>query len=223
MDAAEVRPEPRRVSHVTGEALGRARPPFDRDAVFGGGLALGAGAVGRLGVLASLAARLAPRSARAVCVASRRLFLVGAGSVAFALQGCSGDADFSDVMPEPVTLQAEAYRSEITGVDRLVFEEGPYTGKRGRALAATLEALAARVKAASDSRFLLLESLELRRLGSVARDYPPDSPRAPLQNDWMRLRSNLFDDREWFARSASDLEAEPHSGGGLGAPSPRSN
>ncbi len=102
-------------------------------------------------------------------------------------------------------LSAEAYRTEIAAIDRLVFEEGPYSGKRGRALGERLEELARRVKAASDSRSLTIESLELRHLASVARDFPPDAPRAPPQNNWMRLRSNLFDEREWFARSAADL------------------
>lgn len=40
-----------------GEALDRARPPFERGAVLGGGLALVAGALGFLGVFAYLAAR----------------------------------------------------------------------------------------------------------------------------------------------------------------------
>ncbi|MEO8430950.1 MAG: hypothetical protein ABI592_05525 [Acidobacteriota bacterium] len=163
-----------------------------------------------------------PRSVRALRATSPRVkhwlseLLVRPGilalapafvSVVFALHGCSGDADFSDVMPEPVTLSAEAYRSEIAGIDRLVFDEGPFMEKRGAELAESLENLARRVKAASDSRFLAIESLELRHLASVSKGLSADAPRARLQSNWIRLRSNLFDDREWFARSAADL---PH-------------
>lgn len=138
-----------------------------------------------------------------------RVILRGAASAialsAF-LSGCKGDADFSDFAPKPVILSGEEYREEITGIDRLVFEERPFQEARRDALAKKLDELAARVKAASDSSFLALESLEIRRLASGTRNLPLDAPRANLRNEWMRLRSNLFDDRSWFARSAADLE-----------------
>jgi hypothetical protein len=125
------------------------------------------------------------------------------------LCACKGDADFSDAMPAPVTLNADEYRREISDIDRFVFEEKPFGETRREALATKLEELAKRVRAASDSRFLTLEVLELRRLASMAKRFPPDSPRTALQNEWMRIRNNLFDDRSWFARSSRDLNAEP--------------
>jgi len=128
------------------------------------------------------------------------------------LSGCSGDADFSDAMPAPVTLSAEQFQPEIMEIDRLVFGAGPLADARRNDLARRLESLAARVKASGESRFLLIESLELKRLASGSRSLP-DAPaaRTSLQNNWMRIRSNLFDDRAWFARSASDLTAPPPS------------
>jgi hypothetical protein len=120
--------------------------------------------------------------------------------------GCSGDADFSDAMPAPVTLNADQFRAEIIEIDRLVFGTGPLAAPRREDLGSRLEALAARVKASGESRFLLIESLELRRLASGARDLADvAAARTSLQNNWMRIRNNLFDDREWFARSAADL------------------
>jgi len=123
------------------------------------------------------------------------------------LSGCSGDADFSDAMPAPVTLSAEKFQAEIMEIDRLVFGPGPLGDARLHDLAGRLDALAARVKASGDSRFLLIESLELKRLASGSKSLP-DVPaaRTSLQNNWMRIRNNLFDDRAWFARSAADLE-----------------
>jgi len=64
-------------------------------------------------------------------------------------------------------------------------------------------------RAFSDSRFITIEVLELKRLASMAKRFPPDAPRTTLQNEWMRIRNNLFDDRSWFARSSRDLDAEP--------------
>ena len=119
---------------------------------------------------------------------------------------CKGNADFSDVMPAPVTLSAEEYRAEITDIDRLVFAEGPFDKARRASLAGRLEELARRMKASSDSRFIKIEVLEVRRLAEVAKRAPPNPPAPMLSDQWMRIRSNVFDDRSWFARSASDLE-----------------
>ncbi len=125
------------------------------------------------------------------------------------LWACKGDDDFSDAMPAPVTLNADEYRREISDIDRLVFEEKPFVETRREALASRLEDLARRVRASSDSRFITIEVLELKRLASMAKRFAPDAPRTPLHNNWMRIRNNLFDDRSWFARSSRDLGAEP--------------
>ncbi|MDQ6894019.1 MAG: hypothetical protein M3167_15210 [Acidobacteriota bacterium] len=141
---------------------------------------------------------------------SSRILFAAAGMVGVLFvvsSGCRGNADFSDVAPTPVTLKAEEFQSEILAIDHLVFAEGPLDPARREALGRRLEALAGRVKATGDAPFLVLESLELRRLGSGSRDLPPDAPKATLQREWMRIRNNLFDDRSWFARSAADLAA----------------
>jgi hypothetical protein len=125
--------------------------------------------------------------------------------LAFSLVSCQGDADFSEAAPKPVILNADEYRKEITAIDRLVFDPQPFLDERSAALTARLEELAARVKTVSDSKFLALEALELRRLSARARNFRSDG-RADFSNQWMRIRNNLFDDRSWFARSAADLE-----------------
>ena len=135
---------------------------------------------------------------------ARNLFAALLGVVVLA--GCRGNADFSDVAPTPVTLKAEDFQKEIVAIDRLVFGEGPLVPARREDLGRRLEALAGRVMASGDAPFLVLESLELRRLASGTRELPPDAPKATLQREWMRIRNNLFDDRSWFARSAADLE-----------------
>ena len=119
---------------------------------------------------------------------------------------CQGNADFSDAMPAPVTLSAETYRAKIMEIDRLVFEAQPFTSERRERLAQSLDELSRSVKSASDSRFLLIESLEIRRLAEAARTLPSSPPPRALTDNWMRIRSNLFEDQAWFARSAADLE-----------------
>jgi hypothetical protein len=135
---------------------------------------------------------------------SRNLSFLMLGALIVA--GCRGNADFSDVAPTPVTLKAEDFQTEIVAIDRLVFGDGPLLPARREDLGRRHDALAGRVKSAGDAPFLVLESLELRRLASGTRDLPPDAPKATLQREWMRIRNNLFDDRSWFARSAADLE-----------------
>jgi uncharacterized protein (TIGR03067 family) len=110
-------------------------------------------------------------------------------------------------MPAPVTLSAEEYNQEITDIDRLVFAEGPFDASRRESLAGRLEELARRMKASSDSRFIAIEVLEVRRLAEVAKRAPAKPRPQMLSDPWMRIRSNVFDDRSWFARSAADLEA----------------
>ena len=127
-------------------------------------------------------------------------------AVSVSLCACSGDADFSAVAPTPVTLNADEYRKEISDIDRLVFEERPLTDERRETLAGKLEELAKRVKTSSDSRYIAIEALELRRFASGTKNLPPDASLTALQDDWMRIRNNLFDDRSWFVRSAADLE-----------------
>lgn len=130
-------------------------------------------------------------------------FLVAAALCGLSLVACSGDADFSDAMGEITTLPAEEYQTEIMELDRLVFEPTAMDDARRAKLEARFEALARRVKAAGDTRFLKLESLELRRLAAVSERMPAEQ----IQTQWMRIRNNLFDDRAWFARSAADLDA----------------
>ena len=127
-----------------------------------------------------------------------------------ACMACSREADFSGMVPQPVILPAESYRTEILAIDRLVFGNDPVDDARRTELAAQLEGLAKRIVVGSDSRFLKLESLELRALAGRAPFAEPARSSESMQNEWMRIRNNLFEDRAWFARSAADLPpAEP--------------
>jgi hypothetical protein len=135
------------------------------------------------------------------------LRLLAAAALAAAAQfSCRGDADFSDAAPKTIVLSAEEYREDITAIDRLIFESRSWDYQRQGALATRLEELALRIREKMDSRFLELESLELKKLAEMAKGLPGESLPRALPDQWMRIRNNLFEDRAWFARSATDLE-----------------
>jgi hypothetical protein len=120
--------------------------------------------------------------------------------------GCS--SDLSKQLPEPVTLNADDYRREITDTDRFLFSLKPYDDARRAQLATTLEGLASRITAGSESRFLKMEASEIRILASLAKHTSASAPRDHLEENWMRIRNNLFEDRSWMIRSAADLQPE---------------
>ena len=107
------------------------------------------------------------------------------------------------------TLNADEFRPEITAIDRLVFDLNPVDNDRRVALAAALEKLAADIQSKSEATFLATEAWELRQIATYAKSYPEAGLRPMLENQWMRIRNNVFDDRSWFARSARDLDDMP--------------
>jgi hypothetical protein len=135
-------------------------------------------------------------------------FYLCAPAVIIALVATVGcNTDTSQLAPKPTTLNADDYRREITDIDRLLFSSKPYDDSRRDKLAGSLEGLATRVTAGSDSRFLKVEASEIRTLASLAKHTSASAPRDSLENNWMRIRNNLFEDRYWMARSAADLES----------------
>ena len=133
-----------------------------------------------------------------------RTFAVAVAVVA--MFGCN--ADLSQHLPQPVLLNADDYRQKITDIDRLLFSPKPYDDARRGQLTAKLEGLAARVEASSDSRFLKMEASEIRVLAALAKNTRASVPRDHLEENWMRIRNNLFEDRSWMSSSAADLKPE---------------
>jgi uncharacterized protein (TIGR03067 family) len=122
-----------------------------------------------------------------------------------AFAACRGEADFSGAISGVRTLDPNPYRTAIVQIDRLVFDPKEFDARRADELGAKLDQLAARIGAIDDTQFMRLESLELRAMAEKARRTTPREPMDGLQNNWMRIRNNLFDDQAWFARSAADL------------------
>jgi hypothetical protein len=53
-----------------------------------------------------------------------------------------------------------------------------------------------------------MEASEIRTLASLTKHTSDSAPRDHLEENWMRIRNNLFEDRSWMARSAADLQPE---------------
>ena len=123
-----------------------------------------------------------------------------------AMLGCN--ADLSQHLAQPVLLNADDYRQEITDIDRLLFSPKAYDDARRTQLAAELEGLASRITAGSDAPFLKMEASEIRTLAVLAKSTRDTVPRDHLEENWMRIRNNLFEDRSWMARSSADLKSE---------------
>lgn len=140
----------------------------------------------------------------------------------FLLAGCKGYVDLGAYLPMPPILNADEYRPEITAIDRLVFEQSQFTETRRAALAAKIDQLAARIRKSSTSRFIAVEAFELKALAARYRSAAPDTFTVALSNEWMRIRSNLFEECAWFARSAADLEPLQREMPACRRPSPRS-
>jgi hypothetical protein len=120
---------------------------------------------------------------------------------------CSGELRIGNFIPATATLAAEGYQNEIMEIDRLVFSENEI-GEAGRSsLASKLVTLSDRVDTErGESTFLRLEAGKLKELAARISRIPVGKPvPSSLRDQWMRIRSNVFDDRAWFARSAEDL------------------
>jgi hypothetical protein len=137
------------------------------------------------------------------------------------LAGCHMDAEFE--APEGLEpLDPGRYEAAITAVDREIFTSGTLDGSRRQALSGALTALAAQVDTPATSRFARYCAGELRTLARLVERLKPRTPieDSPLQDQWMRIRNNLFDDASWFARSEADLHRPPPGENPMLVPAP---
>jgi hypothetical protein len=153
-------------------------------------------------------ARPPPRDLRE-CRAMRPASCLVLAMMMIAGVACTVEGDVSGKI-ETVLLNADIYQAEIIALDRLIFSEAPLGDAGVRNLSDRLEQLGQRVKetsdSGSDSQFLTIESLELKRLAARAKHLSPRGTASPMRDPWTRIRSNLFGDRAWFARGSADVE-----------------
>ena len=130
----------------------------------------------------------------------RRLLFVLPALVALACDGTT----VGPLTGDP--LNPELYRAQIVAVDAVVFEDGPL-GESGRSeVSKTLLDLAGQVGSIPNNTIAKMHARELRTIGSRVKDVSATNPAAAaaLRQQWLRIRSSLFDDAAWFRRSSAD-------------------
>ena len=108
-------------------------------------------------------------------------------------------------------LDPERFASDLRAIDRDMFTSGTPDAARRTRLSDRLKVLADRVAMAGDDTLGLHYAGELRLLARMVeqRGGRTAIEDGPLQEQWMRIRANLFDDASWLARSEADLHRPP--------------
>ena len=130
----------------------------------------------------------------------RRLLLALPALLALAC----GDVSIDQLTGDP--LNPELYRAQIVAIDAVVFEDGPL-GEAGRSeVSKTLLDLSEKIGSVHDNNIAKMHARELRTLGSRVKDASPvnGAAAAALRQQWLRIRSSVFDDAWWFRRSSAD-------------------
>lgn len=103
-------------------------------------------------------------------------------------------------------LNPEANKAPIVALDAILFEDGPLAeGDRDEVARQLLVVSDAASKDPSNT-IAMVHSRELKQLADAAKRTRVGTPRlnSQLRQQWLRIRSSLFDDAWWFRRSSRD-------------------
>jgi len=104
------------------------------------------------------------------------------------------------------TLLAAQYRAPIVNVEAQLFAPGPLTMEQRIRLAAAFDQMRDSLARGSNSHMAKFSARELGQLAAMSRGLGSlggdDLER--VRNNWMRVRSNTFDDASWFRFSEAD-------------------
>jgi hypothetical protein len=103
-------------------------------------------------------------------------------------------------------LNPDAHRAPIVTLDAILFEDGPLGEGDGEAVATQLLVVADAAAKDLANTIAMAHSRELKQLADIARRTKAGTPRlnSRLRQQWLRIRSSLFDDAWWFRRSSRD-------------------
>ncbi len=107
---------------------------------------------------------------------------------------------------EDAPLAAADYRAPIVDVEAILFSPGPLTMEDRIRLAASLDAMRRDLDARATTNLAKFSARECGTLAGMSRglgELGGDDLERVRQN-WMRVRSNTFDDAAWFRFSESD-------------------
>lgn len=146
-----------------------------------------------------------------------------------ALAGCKGKEQAKKAAPAAQLLPADDYRQEITTIDRLVFTD-VLDDRYRMMVVGNMAALAGRLDIPGRPAAVRERLHALRDLAVRISDRRLNAPQQ-VQAEWVRVRTSLFGEREWFATSTaetmewmapgairSDTMQIPRPGGNAAAP-----
>lgn len=147
--------------------------------------------------------------------------------------GCKENKDPKKTTPAAAQLlPADDYRQELTTIDRLVFTDA-LDDRYRMMVVGNMAALAGRLDVPSRPPAVRARLQDLRDLAVRISERRLNTPQQ-VQAEWVRVRTSLFGEREWFASSTSetmewvqpgairgDAAQVPQSGGSGAAAPPR--
>ncbi len=135
--------------------------------------------------------------------------LVAAGVILFAMGSAyhalhTSEGILGATHGEPGLASAD-YRAPIATIEAELFAPGPLSMEQRIQLASAFEELARSV-GSRDSHMAHFSARELRTLAAITRGLGDlrGSDLERIRNNWMRIRSNTFDDASWFRFSETD-------------------
>jgi hypothetical protein len=138
----------------------------------------------------------------------RNLLLVAAvlSAMGMAYQAMHTTQGVMSVAKEEGTLASAEYRAPIANLEAQLFASGPLTMEQRIQLAAAFDEMRRALESGHDSHMTKYSARELGTLASMSRGLG-DLGGADLdrvRQNWMRIRSNTFDDASWFRFSEAD-------------------
>jgi hypothetical protein len=109
------------------------------------------------------------------------------------------------------TLPSTEFRSPIANLEARLFATGPFTKEWRIDLARAFDEMGKALDARASTHLARYSAREVRTLAGMSRRLhdPPGSDLERVRTNWMRVRSNTFDDASWFRFSEADPVATP--------------
>jgi hypothetical protein len=104
------------------------------------------------------------------------------------------------------TLNSAEFRAPIANLEARLFSSEPFTRDRRNELARAFEDMGKALDVRASTHLVKYSAREVRTLAGMSRHLheQPGEDLARVRTNWMRVRSNTFDDAAWFRFSEAD-------------------
>ena len=137
-------------------------------------------------------------------------YILAAGAILFAMS-CAYQAMHTtegvvSVASNEGVIASSQFRAPIAELEGQLFAPGPLSMEERIRLASAIDAMRESLEVGSSSHMAKFSARELRTLAAMSRGLGElgGDELERVRNNWMRIRSNNFDDASWFRFSESD-------------------